>query len=162
MPDYVVKEVRIPLFPENTQWYPDRRKRKHFRGIDEQDVHPQGPVNTECQGVEGSATDRSGEKNTRQSITPGETGMSLNWLSTVLSEFSKYTMVYREGSYARKKWAPPDVHPLVIKTVDGKTKFNLSHMVCNKTYDRTSRGRCLCMWGEKVFVRFEQTPEFGD
>jgi hypothetical protein len=62
-------------------------------------------------------------------FTPGETGMSLTWLTTVRSEFSKYTMVYREGSYARKKWAPPDMHPLVIKTVDGKTKFNLSHMV---------------------------------
>ena len=63
-------------------------------------------------------------------FTPGETGTVRNWDTVCPNEFSKYTMVYREGSYAaRKKWEPPDTHPLVIKTVDGKTKFKLSHMV---------------------------------
>ena len=63
-------------------------------------------------------------------FTPGETGTVRNWETVCPNEFSKYTMVYREGSYSQKRqWLTPDAHPLVIKTVDGKTKFNLSHMV---------------------------------
>jgi hypothetical protein len=62
-------------------------------------------------------------------FTPGETGMSLSWITILPSDFSKYTMIYRKGYYAREKWAAPDTHPLVIKTVDKKAKFNLSHIV---------------------------------
>ena len=55
--------------------------------------------------------------------------MSLTWVTILDSEFSKYTMIYRKGYYAREKWAAPDTHPLVIKTVHKTAKFNLSHMV---------------------------------
>ena len=82
-----------------------------------------------ARGVKGAQPTEAAKRILAKVFTPGETGMSLNWLTSVPSDFSKYTMVYRAGHYAREKWAAPDKHPLVIKTVDGKTKFVLSHMV---------------------------------
>ena len=82
-----------------------------------------------ARGLKGAQPSEAAKRILAKVFTPGETGMSLNWLTSVPSDFSKYTMVYRAGHYAREKWAAPDKHPLVIKTVDGKTKFVLSHMV---------------------------------
>ena len=82
-----------------------------------------------ARGLKGAQPTEAAKRILAKVFTPGETGMSLNWLTSVPSDFSKYTMVYRAGHYAREKWAAPDKHPLVIKTVDGKTKFMLSHVV---------------------------------
>jgi hypothetical protein len=82
-----------------------------------------------ARGLKGAQPTEAAKRILAKVFTPGETGMSLNWLTSFPSDFSKYPMAYRAGSYAREKWAAPDKHPLVIKTVDGKTKFNLSHMV---------------------------------
>ena len=82
-----------------------------------------------ARGLKGAQPTEAAKRILAKVFTPGETGMSINWLTSFPSDFSKYPMVYRAGSYAREKWAAPDKHPLVIKTVDGKTKFNLSHMV---------------------------------
>jgi len=58
----------------------------------------------------------------------GETGTLRDWETICPPYYRHYTMVYRDGPLA----APlitPDSHPLVIKTENGKTKFNLSHLV---------------------------------
>lgn len=64
-------------------------------------------------------------------FTPDETGTLRDWETTFPNDFNKYTMVFREGVYVypKTKWLYPDTHPQVIKTEDGKTKFNLSHIV---------------------------------
>ena len=63
----------------------------------------------------------------------GTTGTLLDWETVCPNNFSKYRMVYRSGPEI-KKWAPPDTQPLSIKTKDGKTKFNLTHMVYGVYY----------------------------
>jgi hypothetical protein len=65
----------------------------------------------------------------------GTTGVLLDWESVCPNNFSKYRMVYRSGPEI-KKWAPLDTQPLSIKTKDGKTKFNLTHMVYGVYYTK--------------------------
>ena len=64
-------------------------------------------------------------------FTPDETGTLRDWETAFPNDFNKYTMVFREGVYvySKTKWLYPDTHPQVINTEDGKTKFNLSHIV---------------------------------
>jgi hypothetical protein len=65
-------------------------------------------------------------------VFPNETtGTLLKWKTVCPNSFSKYTMVFRTGPEIK---GPPDTQPLVIKTKDGKTKFNLTHMVYGVAY----------------------------
>jgi len=85
-------------------------------------------------------------------FTPGETGFLRKWEVMCPNDFSKYTMVYREGYHAFKKWNPPDTHPLVIKTKNGKTKFNLSHIVYGIQYRVGYHATVAYVCGSKKYL----------
>ena len=84
-------------------------------------------------GMKGGQPTVAALKTLSKVFTPGETGFLRKWEGVCPNSFSKYTMVYRSGP-ENKKWAPPDTQPLIIKTKDGKTKFNLTHMVYGVAY----------------------------
>ena len=56
-----------------------------------------------------------------------EAGLMRKWETVCPNHFRNYTMIYSDGPVPDK--ITPDMHPLVIKTEDGKTKFKLSHIV---------------------------------
>jgi hypothetical protein len=85
-------------------------------------------------------------------FTPGETGFLRKWEVACPNDFSKYTMVYREGYHAFKKWKTPDTHPLVIKTENGKTKFNLSHIVYGIQYRVGYHATVAYVCGSKKYL----------
>lgn len=67
----------------------------------------------------------------------GTTGTLLEWETVCPNNFSKHRIVYRSGPETKTKWAPPDTQPIFIKTKDGKTKFNLTHMVYGVFYKKS-------------------------
>jgi hypothetical protein len=88
----------------------------------------------------------------------GTTGTLLEWETVCPNNFSKYRMVYRSGPEI-KKWAPPDTQPLTIKTKDGKTKFNLTHMVYGVYYTKLGpHAATAYVCGGKKYIYDSNSP----
>jgi hypothetical protein len=101
---------------------------------------PKALTTPRARGEQGAQPSEAAKRILAKVFTPGETGALRNWDTVCPNDFSKYTMVYREGFYyQRRQWLTPDIHPLVIKTEDGKTKFNLSHIVYIVSWPKEGR-----------------------
>jgi hypothetical protein len=101
---------------------------------------PKALTTPRARGEQGAQPSEAAKRILAKVFTPGETGTLHNWVTVCPNDFSKYTMVYREGFYyQRRQWLTPDIHPLVIKTEDGKTKFNLSHIVYIVSWPKEGR-----------------------
>jgi len=101
---------------------------------------PKALTTPRARGEQGAQPSEAAKRILAKVFTPGETGTLHNWDIVCPNDFSKYTMVYREGFYyQRRQWLTPDTHPLVIKTEDGKTKFKLSHIVYIVSWPKEGR-----------------------
>ena len=101
---------------------------------------PKALTTPRARGEQGAQPSEAAKRILAKVFTPGETGTLRNWDTVCPNDFSKYTMVYREGFYyQRRQWLTPDTHPLVIKTEDGKTKFKLSHIVYIVSWPKEGR-----------------------
>ena len=101
---------------------------------------PKALTTPRARGEQGAQPSEAAKRILAKVFTPGETGTLHNWDTVCPNDFSKYTMVYREGFYyQRRQWLTPDTHPLVIKTEDGKTKFKLSHIVYIVSWPKEGR-----------------------
>jgi len=75
-----------------------------------------------------------------------EVGKLSKWETVCPNDFSKCTLIYRDGHW--KENTTPSTHPMVIKTIDGKTRFKLSHMVIASFYHVITAYVC----GDKKYI----------
>ena len=101
---------------------------------------PKALTTPRAKGEEGAQPSEAAKRILAKVFNIGETGTLRDWETTCPNDFSNYTMLYREGFYyKRKQWLTPDMHPNVIQTADGKTKFNLSHIVYVVSWPKKGR-----------------------